>query len=138
MKHENIVKVYYTDTDSYGIVWHGAYIKWFEVGRVEFSGLCDIDFGELQSQDILMPVVELHCRYKHTAKVLDELRIVTELKELTKTAITFSHVITNVKTDELILNAYSTVVTTNQAGKLYRKIPEYLYNKMLKAIENNK
>ena len=47
IKHENIVKIYYKDTDCYGIVWHGAYIKWFEVGRVELSHLAGIDFKTL-------------------------------------------------------------------------------------------
>ena len=126
MKHENIVKIYYKDTDSYGIVWHGAYIKWFEVGRVELSHLAGIDFETLDNKEILLPVVELNCRYKSPARVMDELLITTELKELKQISITFLHTVRNIKSENLILTATTTVVPTDKNGKLIKKMPEYL------------
>jgi acyl-CoA thioester hydrolase len=129
MQHKNIVKVYYADTDSYGIVWHGAYIKWFEVARVEISAMLDIDFKILESMGVQMPVVELNVRYKSPARALDELLIESEVGELKKTSITFNHKITNLTTGKIVLNANSTVVTTDIDGKLYRKIPDYIFEK---------
>ena len=38
MKFLKEIKVYYHDTDSYGIVWHGNYLKWYEQARCD---LCD-------------------------------------------------------------------------------------------------
>ncbi|MDD3012785.1 MAG: thioesterase family protein [Candidatus Gastranaerophilales bacterium] len=134
MKHENIIKIYHKDTDCYGIVWHGAYIKWFEIGRVELSHLAGIDFKILDELEILMPVVELNCRYKSPAKLLDELCITTEIKELKKTSITFLHVIKNNNNDNLILNATTTIVTTDKNGKLYRNMPDFLYEKFNKIF----
>ncbi len=29
-------KVQYADTDAYGVVWHGTYLRWMEAGRVEW------------------------------------------------------------------------------------------------------
>ena len=130
MKHENIIKIYYTDTDSYGVVWHGAYIKWLEIGRVELSRLAGIDFAVLDEMGILLPVVELNCRYKSSARIFDELSVITELKELRNTSITFSHTIKNIKTNKLILTAASTIVSTDKNGKLFRKIPDYIYKKL--------
>ena len=126
MKHENIVKIYYKDTDSYGIVWHGAYIKWFEVGRVELSALFGIDFKMLDDMEILLPVVELNCRYKSPARVLDELLVTTEIKELAPISITFLHTVKNIKTENLILTATTKVVPTGKNGKLMKKMPDYL------------
>jgi len=134
MKHENIIKIYHKDTDCYGIVWHGAYIKWLEIGRVELSHLAGINFKELDNMDILMPVVELNCRYKSPARLFDELCIITELKELKKTSVTFSHVVKNIKTSHLLINATTTIVTTDKNGKLYRNMPDYLYDKYSKII----
>ena len=34
-------KVSYCDTDAYGVVWHGSYLRWLEIGRMYF---CD-DIG---------------------------------------------------------------------------------------------
>lgn len=130
MKHENKVKVYYSDTDSYGIVWHGAYIKWFEVGRVELSEMAGVKFIELDKLGILLPVVDLNCRYKSSPKILEELLIATELKELRGPSITFAHTVKNLTTDSLVLNATTTIVATDMNGKLFRRIPEYLGEKL--------
>lgn len=134
MKHENHVKVYYVDTDSYGIVWHGAYIKWFEVARVELSGMLGIDFETLENMKIQMPVVDLHVRYKSPARLMDKLLIETQIAELKKTSITFGHKIYNKTSEKLVLTATSTVVTTDINGKLYRKMPDYLYENYKKTI----
>lgn len=136
MKHENIIKIYHKDTDCYGIVWHGAYIKWFEIGRVELSHLAGIDFKVLDEMKILMPVVELNCRYKSPARLFDQLCISTTIKELKKTSATFSHEIRNVKSNNLILHAATTIVTTDMNGKLYKHMPEYLYEKFNKILIN--
>lgn len=127
MKHINIVKTYHYDTDCYNVVWHGAYLKWFEIGRIELSQMAGIDFKVLDEMGIMMPVVELNCRYKSPGRLLDELSITTELKELKTASVTFSHIIININTGNLILKADSTAVTTNRQGKLFKKMPDYLY-----------
>ena len=136
MKHENFVKIYHHDTDCYNVVWHGAYLKWFEIGRVELSQLIGIDFITLDKMGILLPVVELNCRYKSPARLLDEICIITELKELRSASITFSHSITNTKSGNTILNALSTIVTTDKDGKLLRKMPDYLYEKYKNTLKS--
>lgn len=136
MEYLSRIKIYHSDTDCYNVVWHGAYAKWMEAGRVEFSEKIGIKFSELEKMHIQMPVVELNIRYKHPAKLFDELEIKTTLKELKKTSVTFEHVITNINTGVAILTASSTIVTTDTNGKLFRTIPEYLYNKYSKLIGN--
>ena len=38
MKHTDELRVYYADTDAYGVVWHGAYLRWLEAG-IDACGL---------------------------------------------------------------------------------------------------
>lgn len=132
MEYINRIKIYHSDTDCYNVVWHGAYAKWLEAGRVEFSEKIGIKFPELEKMNIQLPVVELNIRYKHPAMLFDELEIKTTLKELKRTSATFEHTIKNIKTDVVILTATSTVVTTDKNGKLFRTMPEYLYEKYAK------
>jgi acyl-CoA thioester hydrolase len=136
VKHLNKVKIYHVDTDSYGIVWHGAYLRWFEVGRVEMANLAGTSLKVLEEEGIQLPVVELNCRYKSPAKVLDEIVIETEVSVLTKTSITFKHTITNNSTGLLVLNALTTCVTTDKNGKLFRRMPDEIYNKFEIALNN--
>ena len=129
MEYVSRVKIYHSDTDCYNVVWHGSYLKWLEAGRVELSEKLGIKFAELDKMGILLPVVDLNIRYKHSARLFDELEIKTSLKELKKTSVTFAHEIRAVNRDKLILQAASTVVTTDTEGRLFRSMPEYLYEK---------
>lgn len=137
MKHENRVKIYYSDTDSYGIVWHGAYVKWFEMGRVELINLLGMDFDEFDALDIVLPVVELNIRYKASSKIFDEVLITTEIEELKPSSLTFKHTLTNLTTNKLSVIATSTVVATSRDGKMYRKMPEVIYNKLIASLEQD-
>ena len=97
MKFIQKIKIYHSDTDCYNVVWHGAYAKWLEAGRVEFSEMIGIKFNELEKLQIRMPVVELNIRYKTPALLFDELEITTSLLELKKTSAKFCHTIKNTK-----------------------------------------
>jgi len=130
MKHQFTVKVFPGDTDSYGVVWHGAYIKWLEAGRIEVLEKIGIKFLEMDEMGILMPVTELNIRYKHFAKPYDELSIESSIEETGRTHLTFYQEIRNINTGELILYARVTGVTTSRKGKLYREIPDYLREKL--------
>ena len=36
------LRVRYAETDQMGVVYHGNYFAWFEVGRVEFENVADL------------------------------------------------------------------------------------------------
>ena len=64
MEYIQEIRVLYSDTDSYGVVWHGAYTKWFEAARVELVEMLGLDLETLEKNKILFPVVEMNIRYK--------------------------------------------------------------------------
>ena len=68
MEYTQEIRILYADTDSYGVVWHGAYTKWFEAARVEIVEKLGLKLDELEKNNILFPVVELNVRYKSSRK----------------------------------------------------------------------
>jgi len=65
MIHTDEIRVYYADTDAYGVVWHGAYLRWLEAGRIEYSNkVLKLDLKQMQEDGCLLPVVELNIKYK--------------------------------------------------------------------------
>jgi len=130
-------KVYYSDTDAYGVVWHGSYLRWLEMGRVE---LCE-DMGhnliELQAQNITLPVVNLNVRYKASAKLNDELIIETNISKFNALSVTFAQKIKCKKTGKTFIDAQIDVVAIDNNGKLYRKMPQILIGMFEKALEEN-
>ena len=137
---KNIIeqKVYYSDTDAYGVVWHGAYLRWLEMGRV---CLCE-DLGhnliDLCNQDIVLPVTNINIKYKSSAKLNDELIVETEILSFNGLSVVFKQTIKSKETSKIFVEADVTVVAINNNGKLYRKMPEVLansFNEVTKCVQ---
>src|SRR5574344_209356 len=88
-------KVYYSDTDAYGVVWHGSYLRWLEAGRVEFCEALGENLVDLQKNDIVLPVINLHITYKIPSKLNDTVIIKTKIKNFTKLSVIFEQTIYN-------------------------------------------
>lgn len=128
-------KVYYADTDAYGVVWHGAYLRWLEKGRCDFSESIGFNLVELVKQDIALPVANMNVKFKASAKLNNELIIETWISKLTPLSVTFSQIIKDKDSGKLYLQADFDVVAVNNQGKLYRRIPEILKLKLQEAME---
>ena len=126
MNHNLNTKVYYSDTDAYGVVWHGAYLRWMEMGRVEFCETLGLSLKKLAGDDIVLPVVELNVRYKSSAVLDDHLIVETSIEGTDHSSVTFAQTIRNAETGRVNLIASVRVVAINSNGKLYRKLPEVL------------
>ena len=84
MKHTFEQKVFYSDTDAYGVVWHGAYLRWLEMGRVFWCESAGHNLVDLKNQDIVMPVTNLNIRYKKSARLNDDIIIETTIAKFKK------------------------------------------------------
>ena len=136
MEYTQEIRILYSDTDAYGVVWHGAYTKWFEAARVEFVEQLGLPLEELENNSILFPVVEMNIRYKSSAKMNERIIIKTKVHELKPLSVKFEHKVYEKETNTLRVIAYTTIVVTNaKTGKMYKRIPEYIYNGFEKAVK---
>ena len=136
MNMKNILeqKVYYADTDAYGVVWHGSYLRWMEMGRVDFCENLGFDLNELSKQDIALPVTNMNVRYKASARLNDRLLVETWIEKISPISITFGQTIKNKETNLTYIQAEFVVVAINNDGKLYRRIPQVLKEGFEKAL----
>lgn len=128
-------KVYYSDTDAYGVVWHGSYLRWLEAGRVELCEMLGHNLIELENSDIVMPVINLNIRYKASAKLNDNIIIETKISKFNGMSVTFSQAIRSAKTLKTFVKAEVEVVAISKEGKLYRKMPDVLADLFKKELE---
>ncbi len=135
MKHFLEQTVYYADTDSYGVVWHGTYLRWMEQARVEFCRIIGLDLVELKNNDIMIPVTNLNIRYKASAKLDDKLIVETTISKITPLTVTFSQIIKNKDSERIYTIAELDVVAVNGEGKIYRRMPDVLKNICEQAME---
>ncbi|MBV4355538.1 acyl-CoA thioesterase [Pinibacter aurantiacus] len=79
---ETQIRVRYAETDQMGVVYYGNYAQYYEVGRVEAIRQLGFAYAELERTGVIMPVVEMHCKYLRPALYDNLLTVKTILKEL--------------------------------------------------------
>lgn len=126
MKHILEQKVYFSDTDNYSVVWHGSYLRWMEMGRVEFCAQCGYKLKELENHDILLPVSSINIKYKSSAKLEDIIIVETEISDFNGLTATFKQTIKSKETNQIYTIAQVVIVAVHKNGKLYRRMPEPL------------
>tara|TARA_B100000401_G_scaffold403859_1_gene317669 strand:+ start:82 stop:504 length:423 start_codon:yes stop_codon:yes gene_type:complete len=128
--HENfyhILKVYYEDTDSGGVVYYANYLKYLERARTE--ALFSIGFSNKKIQDQFSSIIivkSCNIEYKKSAHLEDELKIRSFVKSITKTSFFMNQIIT--KDKDVIVEAQVHLVFVNKDSKPV-KIPDEIYSK---------
>jgi acyl-CoA thioester hydrolase len=79
---ETQIRVRYAETDQMGVVYYGNYAQYFEVARAESIRQLGYTYKEMEAAGIIMPVIELHCKYLRAANYDDLLTIKSTVKEL--------------------------------------------------------
>lgn len=75
------VSVRYAETDMMGVVYHGSYLPWLEIGRTQLLKEHGLPYRELEAEGFFLPVLEVNVRYLRPAKYDDDVTVVTVLRE---------------------------------------------------------
>jgi len=75
------VTVRYAETDMMGIVYHGNYLPWFEIGRTALLKEQGLPYRQLEAEGFYLPVLEVAVKYLRPALYDDTLTIVTTMRE---------------------------------------------------------
>lgn len=76
------VRVRYAETDQMGVVYHSHYFQYFEVARAEAIRELGFTYADMEKTGVIMPVIEVQCRYLRPALYDDLLTVKVILKEL--------------------------------------------------------
>jgi acyl-CoA thioester hydrolase len=128
------VRVRYAETDQMGVVYHGNYAQYFEMGRVEWLRKLGVSYKWMEENGVMLPVVSLTMNYKKPARYDDLLTVKTILKNQTSVKIEFEYEINN-ESGELLTTGYSMLVFVDM--KTGRPIlpPEYVSQKINSLLE---
>ncbi|WP_396151029.1 acyl-CoA thioesterase [Flavobacterium sp.] len=128
-EYEFTVRVRYAETDQMGVVYHGNYAQYFEMGRVEWLRNFGVSYKWMEDNGVMLPVVSLEMNYKKPARYDDILRVKTILKSQTSVKIEFDYEIYN-EQNQLLTTGYSMLVFVDM--KTGRPIvpPSYVSDKI--------
>jgi acyl-CoA thioester hydrolase len=126
---ETTVRVRYAETDQMGVVYHGNYFTWFEVGRVEWCRQNGFEYKQMEIEDdSFIVVAEAQCRYKRSARFDDLLTVRTRVTESKRRMVKFGYEIIDQATGVQIATGETVHVICDRQGRpkslpeKYRKI----------------
>lgn len=132
-EYEFTVRVRYAETDQMGVVYHGNYAQYFEMGRVEWLRNLGVSYKWMEDNGVMLPVVSLEINYKKPARYDDLLRVKTILKSQTSVKIEFDYEIYN-ESNQLLTTGYSMLVFVDMKSGRPIVPPSYVSDKIKEII----
>jgi acyl-CoA thioester hydrolase len=124
-KSSTKTRVRYSETDQMGVVYHGNYAQFFELGRTEWLRNLGVTYKYMEISGIMLPVISLKCNFIKSALYDDILTIETFLKKEPMVKIEFDYIVTN-QNDEIVCTGNSVLAFMNMKTNKPRKCPDYL------------
>jgi acyl-CoA thioester hydrolase len=64
-----------------GVVYHGSYLPWFEIGRTTLLKEHGLPYRQLEADGYFLPVLEVQAKYHRPARYDDTITVVTTLRD---------------------------------------------------------
>lgn len=112
------VTVRYAETDMMGVVYHGNYLPWFEIGRTTLLKEMGLSYRQLEDDGFRLPVLEVSAKYFRPAVYDDTVTIVTMLKEKPLLRIHLEYEVR--RGDELLATGHTVHAFIDRTGKPVR------------------
>lgn len=124
-KNSTKIRVRYAETDQMGVVYHGNYAQFFEIGRTEWLRNLGVTYKKMEDSGIMLPVINLQCNFMKSALYDDLLTIHTVIKKRPTVKIEFDYEIKN-QNNELICTGNSVLAFINMKTMKPTRCPAYL------------
>ena len=122
-------RVRYAETDQMGVVYHGNYAQYFEMGRVEWLRALGITYKSMEDNGVMLPVISLHIDYKKSALYDDLLTVETKLKSKPMVKIEFDYLLRN-EAGELLATGNTVLAFMDKNTGRPIRCPKYILDKL--------
>jgi acyl-CoA thioester hydrolase len=130
----NKIRVRYGETDQMGYMYYGYYAGFYEVARVEMLRTLGLTYRGMEDYGVMMPVLELHCKYIKPALYDEEITIKVTVEKMPGVRIHFKYELFNER-EELINIGETLLVFVNRETKRPCMAPGYFLDKMKPFFE---
>lgn len=132
---ETKIRIHYALTDQMGVVYHGHYAQFYEIGRTEAIRQLGLAYKDLEAMGVILPVVDIHSKFLRPAKYDDLITVKTTLREVPHHhKITFHSEIYN--EEKQLLNVGDVTLYFMEAKTMKRsEMPEVLKAALQKYFE---
>jgi acyl-CoA thioester hydrolase len=122
-------RVRYGETDQMGIVYHGNYAQYFEMGRTEWLRKMGFSYKQMEADGIMLPVISLSINYKKSARYDDLITVKTKLAKRPTAKIEFDYEIVN-ENNEILTTGNSVLVFMDIHKNRPTRCPDYILDQL--------
>ena len=131
MENEIEILVRYSETDQMSFVYHGNYVKYFEMGRIAWLRKLGFSYKKMEEDGILMPVIDIKINFKKPALFDDKLKLITKLVRTPSYMIEFEFEI--IKKENIISSGYTKLVFLNSVTNKPMRCPNLIIDALNKV-----
>lgn len=128
-------RVNFYDTDAMAVVHHANYIRWFEIGRVEYLRSIGITLNEMMEDGYVFPITDITAKYVSPGYFDDDLLIETTATALTRVKMDFDYRIMRKADHKVLVTGKSQNVFTSQKTGRITRLPDKYYTKLKAAMD---
>ena len=128
-ENEIFIRIRYGETDQMGVVHHGNYALYLEMGRTEWLRTFGISYSQMEREGVMLPVISMSLNYKKSAYYDDVVKVKTQLKKTPAVKIEFEYEITN-EAGEILVQANTVLAFINMKTRRPMKCPDYILDKL--------
>ena len=119
--------VRWSDVDYAGIIFYGAYVRFFEIAETELFREAGLPYGEFFDRlGIWLPRVHLDCDFMYTARLDDALRVAAYVSRFGSTSITLNFDVLHIASRSLTAAGHEVLVCTDRESMRPRALPDEL------------
>lgn len=129
--------VFYYETDQMQIVHHSNYARWFEEARIDFMKQIGVPYDEMEAQDLLIPVLEVGCKFKIPFRFGDKFEIVLKIDKFNGIKMNLSYEVRDAITKEVrsVGTSAHCFVDRNMMPLRIKKERPDIYNAIMEYVE---
>lgn len=121
---EEQIRVRYGETDQMGHAYYANYLYWFEQARGAWCRARGFTYKGLEEMGFMLPVVEVHVRYRGEVKYDDVITVRVWLAEVRRASLNFRYEIVNLTTGKVTTEGYTWHVLMGSSRKAVSMPPE--------------
>lgn len=135
--------MYYTDTeilvpfhdvDSMNVVWHGHYLKYFEVARCDFLDSLNYNYRSMADSGYAWPVIDTRLKFIKPIVFGQKILVRCSLREW-EYRLKIDYLISDAKTGERLTKGYTIQVAVSlETGQMCFDSPEVLKQNLLQKL----
>ncbi len=119
--------VRWSDVDNAGIIFYGAYVRFFEIAEMELFRAAGMPYVDVFDRfDIWLPRVHLDCDFMHPPRLDDRLRVAAYVSQFGKSSIRLNFDVLHLKSRRMAATGHEILVVTDRSTMKSRPIPEEL------------